>query len=390
MKARSLAAIAFAFILCAVTAAQGYSIRIDFNTNLRAGASLQARIVETAPAGSTLHVVGELGRWLRINRNGNEVWMASWVRHSRVEDSSQASSGTAAQIDNCCFVDRECTTDQEWTDGYWAFQNGQCAAPSTSQADTSAQPAVTEAGPIDNCCFAGWHCQTDEEWTNGYWAFRDNQCDAPAESRSEQSPVNSCCQLGWNCGTDLDWWLGEKVINDGFECDQPRQFAYGRTVIDGSDTFFSQITASLEYLRSSVPHWYAYIVNGVRKIRGGPWGPGSFALGDSLNIAPTHASEATIVLAGTLLHEACHVNRLRDGSFFTTGGYDTVSGFSVEEHICEVLREGALTEANPSRPTNPWLEAALAHYFGNGGQFDFQAAANRERDRAFGLLSQGI
>ena len=133
MKARSLAAIALAFILCAVTVAQGYSIRIAFNTNLRAGASLQARIVETAPAGSTLHVVGELGRWLRINRNGNEVWMASWVRHSRVEDNSQASSGTgtSAQIDNCCFVDRQCTTDQEWTDGYWAFQNGQCAAPST-------------------------------------------------------------------------------------------------------------------------------------------------------------------------------------------------------------------------------------------------------------------
>jgi len=36
-------------------------------------------------------------------------------------------------VDNCCFVDRHCQSDQDWDDGYWAFQNGLCAAPGQVQ-----------------------------------------------------------------------------------------------------------------------------------------------------------------------------------------------------------------------------------------------------------------
>lgn len=35
----------------------------------------------------------------------------------------------SSQVDNCCFVDRECTTDDEWVSGYYAYQNNECAAP---------------------------------------------------------------------------------------------------------------------------------------------------------------------------------------------------------------------------------------------------------------------
>ena len=388
MRARILAAVIFASLLCSVSAAQGYSIRITYNTNLRADASLSASIVETAPAGTNLHVVNQIGRWLKINRNGNEVWMASWVSHSRVNDDGATSSQTetSAQIDNCCFVDRQCMTDQEWTNGYWAFQNGQCAAPPQSQSGTSAPPASEQSGPIDNCCFAGWHCQTDQEWENGFHAYRLNQC----ELASPAGIINSCCQLGWNCTNGLDQWLGEKVVNEGFECGMPVERPYGRTILAGSETFIAQTIAALEYLKSRVPHWYAYIVNGVPKIRGGPFGPGTFAYYGAVNIAPPHAQEGPVVYAGTLLHEACHVNRENDGSDRTTGPYYILDGYSIEENICETLREGALTEANPSRPANPWLRDAIAYYRGHGGQYDFQAAANGQRDRAFWLLSQGI
>ena len=27
-------------------------------------------------------------------------------------------AGSASDIDNCCFVDRQCHSDQEWVDGY--------------------------------------------------------------------------------------------------------------------------------------------------------------------------------------------------------------------------------------------------------------------------------
>ena len=128
MKTKLIAAIITVFILCNVASAQDYDIRIEHYTNLRASHSVQSAIIETAPAGTILQVIGSVNRWLRINRNGNEVWMASWVGHTRVQGSEETVSQPANNIDNCCFVDRQCNSDQQWTDGYWAFQNGQCTA----------------------------------------------------------------------------------------------------------------------------------------------------------------------------------------------------------------------------------------------------------------------
>ena len=113
MKIKSLLTVALLCLVCAIVSAQDYSIRVAFNTNLRASNSLSASIVETIPAGTTLTVLGEVNRWLRINRNGREVWMASWVRHERVEGGVQTQSQTTSTVDNCCFVDRQCQTDQD-------------------------------------------------------------------------------------------------------------------------------------------------------------------------------------------------------------------------------------------------------------------------------------
>lgn len=303
---------------------------------------------------------------------------------SQSQSEASAQTQVSSQIDNCCFVDRQCSSDADWTDGYHAYQNGQCATQTTSQ---PMSPVSSETSAIDNCCFAGWLCRTDLEWANGFYAYRDNQC-------GQETPagvITSCCQMGWHCTNQLDQLLGEEVISEGYECGMPVQVAYGRTVLEGDETFIAQTIAALEYLKSKVPHWYAYIVNGVPKIRGGPFGPGTFAFsGVAVNIAPPHAQQDTVVYAGTLLHEACHINRDNDGSFFVSLPFSTVDNFSIEENVCETVREGALTEANPSRPPNPWLADALAYFFNSGGQFDFQAAANVQRNRAFWLLSQGI
>ena len=59
---------------------------------------------------------------------------------------------TFAQVNNCCQVNRQCHNDADWTNGYYAFQNGQCAEPAQSQAATSAQTGAS--AQIDNCCFA--------------------------------------------------------------------------------------------------------------------------------------------------------------------------------------------------------------------------------------------
>jgi len=129
------------------------------------------------------------------------------------------SRATSSEVNNCCSVDRQCTTDEEWTAGYYAFQNNQCAAPADSQQQTMStsqpQPASTASEDIDNCCFVDRQCSTDEEWINGYNAYQSGQCAAPAQQQSQarqaqQSPsqVNNCCFSGWQCDTDEEWTSG--------------------------------------------------------------------------------------------------------------------------------------------------------------------------------------
>ena len=176
MKIRHFMTIIILLMVSWAASAQRYNIRLTYNTNLRVANSLTSGIIESAPAGSILQVLGQQDRWLKIDRNGNQVWMAGWVRHSRVERSALTESPSQTPVDNCCFVDRLCNTDQEWTDGFWAFQTGQCAAPvqSLPQVQPQTQPGISSA--IDNCCFVDRQCNTDREWTNGYWAFQKGFC----------------------------------------------------------------------------------------------------------------------------------------------------------------------------------------------------------------------
>ena len=129
-------------------------------------------------------------------------------------------------IDNCCFVDRHCQTDQQWRAGWHAFQNGQCAAPAQSQTQTAAQPPPnTGATNIDNCCFVDRQCQTDQQWRAGWHAFQNGQCAAPAQSQPSMGPVagvteplliglppttqiSNCCNLDRECHTEEDWAAG--------------------------------------------------------------------------------------------------------------------------------------------------------------------------------------
>ena len=113
--------------------------------------------------------------------------MADWVAYTRVEGSEPTPGQTTSNIDNCCFVDRQCHTDQDWTDGYWAFQNNQCPAPAQSLTPTSSQPVSGAPAQIDNCCFVDRQCSSDQDWINGYHAYQNNQCGAPGQSPASAS-----------------------------------------------------------------------------------------------------------------------------------------------------------------------------------------------------------
>ena len=355
VKMKRIAIIITLFFASLVTSAQEYQIRTNHNTNLREANSLTARIVVTVSSGTVLHVVGNFNRWLQINRNGSTVWMAEWVGHTRVA----ASSETAPQVDNCCFVDRECNTDHEWTSGYWAFQNGQCAAPAQTQQQTTVQPATAQPSQVDNCCFVDRQCNTDHEWTAGYWAYQNNQCGAPGQSQQSTSPaavhvasdVDNCCFLDWFCDSDDDWLRG-------FYARQSGQCLYGGVKVDGSQNFITLVDRAFDLLKRHAPNWREYVVAKLHAIKQIPKGEGSGILIDTRTfVESVHGhvppdDYAVVSMVGRMVHEACHVHQWDEG--VATEGW--------RNEIRCVREQLAASEAvDPLNRQSPWLRNLIAN-----------------------------
>ncbi len=73
-----------------------------------------------------------------------------------------------------------------------APNRGCLGAPSPSN-----EPRVASA-PVDNCCFIGWLCKTEEEWKQGYFAFQNNQCERSSQLSSSQ-PEQPDIKPGGSC-----------------------------------------------------------------------------------------------------------------------------------------------------------------------------------------------
>ena len=326
MKAKCFAVIIAMFALYGVATAQDYAIRADSRSNLRSCAGFDCRVVETVPVGTVLEVVGEFNRWLKISRNGAEVWMANWVDYSRVEHSEQASSQPASNVDNCCFVDRQCNTDAEWSSGFWAYQNNQCAVPSQSQPPTSSQPASIDPSRIDNCCFLDWQCNTDDDWLTGFHAFQNNQCKHP------------------------------------------------EVVIEGSADFIARVEAALDMLKDRAPEWYAYAVSGPDRFKEVPESQGAGTLGRTFNITPGHAfSDGPIEtsltwLAGVIVHDACHINRFVAGLL----RYESEAEKLYEERLCLQAQIEALEAMNLRGRDNQNLIQYLQNVLKNIDNSEYQ------------------
>ena len=404
MKTKLIAAIITVFILCNVASAQDYDIRIEHYTNLRASHSLQSAIIETAPAGTILQVIGSVNRWLRINRNGNEVWMASWVGHTRVEGSEQTVSQPANNIDNCCFVDRQCNSDQQWTDGYWAFQNGQCTAPAQTQTQTSTQPASSSPAQVDNCCFVDRQCATNSEWTDGYYAYQNNQCpvstgsqkgaatSSPAPSTAgnlawtlrmtegvkrlladpSTDPFNNCCFMHHDgtCHSNEDWEHGYWQYQN-HQCMHPAPLGT-RPAIVGNDSplgtakFTNLVNTALELMRIHAPEWLNYIdISGARQFELLPADVGGGFFNQQWTIAHGYYSwqqndpnwepdfDYIVGYAGGITHEACHAIKQR--TYTQTAGW-------TNEADCVEAQLAVIEAINPNSRDVPWLRNLVASY----------------------------
>ena len=140
-----LALLIVLLLMPSVAIAETYQIRVASTVRLRASYSLESAIVERAPAGAVLQVAGQFNRWLKIDRDGETAWLADWVDYTRLDQASAGQGTDSAQasfgVNNCCFLNRQCHSEQEWVDGYWAYQRNECPA---QPAPVSLSPA-----PVD-------------------------------------------------------------------------------------------------------------------------------------------------------------------------------------------------------------------------------------------------
>lgn len=312
MRLKILILACLASLLCATTSAQAYSVRVTFNTNLRASYSLSARVLDTAPAGVALNVAGSHENWLRVDWMGRQMWLAGWVPMTRL-DAPQSS----ANIDNCCYVDRQCASDHDWTAGYWAYQNNQCGAPATTEALTPAQPETSVPENVDNCCFVDRQCRTDHEWTQGFWDFQNHQCGAPG--------------------------------------------SHARAVqVEGSAGFIHMVDRAFQLLQEWAPEWYTYVVSALSKVRQDPGSPSSgiyidsrtYGVGTNIQTIAEVSSYNVVDMVGGLAHEACHVHQWWDGT--ATAGWRNEIG-------CLHAQLAATEAVDPLDRQSPWLRDLIAN-----------------------------
>ena len=177
MVYRSIITVIVLLMVWGAAAAQDYYVVTTGRIVLKDAPNLYRTPTEYVPKSTILHVIGEQGDFLKIDRHGAIVWLDNrpdWRAFRRLENAPgmQALSQRPA-VDNCCSIGWNCGTDQKkWEDGYHAYQEALCG----------------DVANIDNCCWAGWSCNSYADWERGFNAFlNDRTCSAPAP----QTPVST-------------------------------------------------------------------------------------------------------------------------------------------------------------------------------------------------------
>ena len=317
----------------------GRTAYISGSMNIRASATTSSAATGGARAGDELAVTdsrrGQIWCWLKVNGG----WLANTSRvHAQRPVAAARSGGSSSRtpvqqpvsqpIDNCCFVNRQCSTDQEWTDGYRAYQNNECPAPQTERQTGTDQSSTSDIIPahipahIENCCELSNACNSDEDWISGYLARQRNQCKHPT------------------------------------------------VYIEGGPRFVARVEAALDMLRQRAPSWYDYTINELKHIRQTPEGVlGVFTARRTFDLPPSHTylwddadvESAVVWLAGVLVHEACHIYEHKAGSTYST----EFLRFR-EEVICQSIQMDALEVFDPRRRFNDYLQGLITDFFSRG------------------------
>lgn len=261
--------------------------------------------------------------------------------------------------DNCCGIDRQCTTEQDWTDGYWAYQNEECAG--STQTQPLVPPTNITTSNIDNCCFVDRQCDTSQDWDAGYWAYQNGQCAVPQQPQIQAQPVSASpsdidnyCFTGWQCNNDSDWSRGYDAYQNN-QCGGvyfTNSGAINLPLIEGEEWFKQRIVGAFEFLRNNSPKWFNYTVSKISRIVGmhdltSRYGRKAFALAyaaqKKVEIDYNAVQKDDWPLHNVLVHEACHMHQWDGGKY---DSWSWVLNWDKEPECYEIQAQ-ALSEMLP-------------------------------------------
>ncbi|MCY4069815.1 MAG: hypothetical protein OXG60_00800 [Chloroflexi bacterium] len=139
--------------------------------NLRGHHEQNAQRVGTLAFGSQLQIVRKFNRWYAVPHDGGSAWVADWVVNEvacvgaaqsqpalQPAQTQQSQTQSPAEVDNYCFVNRHCTTDAQWQQGWADYQrdlqagtvNTSTSAPAAAQTNAFAFSGNTDqtVGPV--------------------------------------------------------------------------------------------------------------------------------------------------------------------------------------------------------------------------------------------------
>ena len=253
---RYVFALLLALVLALSSLAQtSYMIRLDTEANLRESWSLDSELAVRVPQGAHMRVIKHFNRWLKVVYEGNELWLADWVMHTRLNpDGSLPESASTlvipAEVPPSNYhirllietnlrelhsLDSDIVavlaegsvlnvvhSFNRWLevehDGGHAWmadwvQHERLSDEEVVDLYTPPPPPTTLY--VDNCCQLGRECETDADWHGGHLDFLAGLCPLPPDTEEViyDSPdhatlMDNCCLMGRSCDNEDDWQSG--------------------------------------------------------------------------------------------------------------------------------------------------------------------------------------
>lgn len=293
--------------------------------------------------------------------------------------------------DNCCDLDRECHTEEEWKAGWLAFDRLECWDEYHKWARTP-DPAYMPPAGSTNCCDApGWLCLNDDHIERGRSAFTAySHCNPRIKTGYlpyflYYDATDNCCHLGRDCQTNADWERGYSDFLH-FRCEFYVPLVQSLPVhLVGSEKFQASNLTAFSLLKARSPYYYDYAVRGIGKIvyasldgaLGGRarCGPERLMLSSVPDDLPEHFWSSIVFVASLIVHEACHCHQKMAG-FVPPGQKVVIDGANMGIELpCHEQQHLVARQIDPTDTTRlaisksdqvvkivenyPWLESVL-------------------------------